>query len=177
MSDKSDYAFAIEKRHGAMSMRGYAAIGLVSPKHAVNVGQVIRAAGCYGAAMIALEGRRVDVRACTDTMKMYRHIPVIRGDDLHEMIPFDCVPVAVDLVDGAESLTSFQHPRSAFYVFGPEDSTLGKRHLDWCAKRVMIPMRGCSNLAATVNVVLYDRMAKHDRQTRGISNTSLVEAA
>lgn len=157
-------------------MRGYAAIGLVRPKHHHNVGSVIRAAGCYGAAMVAIEGDRTPINSTADTMKMFRHIPVIRGADLHEMIPYDCIPVAVDLVDDAESLPAFQHPRSAFYVFGPEDGTLGKRHLDWCPRRVMIPMRGCSNLAATVNVILYDRMAKHDRQTRGVRNLDLVAA-
>jgi len=30
-------------------------------------------------------------------------------DDLHAMIPFDAVPIAVDLVDDAISLPAFQH--------------------------------------------------------------------
>ena len=85
--------------------------------------------------------------------------------------------MAVDLVEDAESLPSFQHPNSAFYVFGPEDGTLGERHLSWCPRRLMIPTRGCMNLAATVNVVLYDRMAKFERQMRGVRNADLVAAA
>jgi len=140
--------------------RGYAAIGLQNPKSAVNVGSALRAAGCYGASMVAMTGARAAVRSCADTQKAYRHIPVIRTESLRAVIPFDCVPVAVDLVDNAESLPSFTHPERAFYIFGPEDSTLGRAVTDWCAHRVMVPTNFCMNLAATVNVVLYDRLCK-----------------
>lgn len=145
-------------------MRGFAAIGLVRPKHTVNVGAVLRAAQCYDASLVAVQGSRTDIRQPTDTMKAWRHLPVLRGDDLRELIPYGAVPVAVDLVEGAESLVSFQHPQRAFYVFGPEDGTLGKATLDWCRRRVMVPTRMCMNLAATVNVILYDRMAKAERR-------------
>lgn len=158
-------------------MRGFASIGLVRPKDANNVGSVLRAAFCYDVSMVAIQGDRSPVRASTDTPKAWRHIPVIRGEDLHAMIPFDAVPVAVDLVDDAIELPAFQHPLRAFYVFGPEDGTLGRATLDWCKHRVMVPTRSCMNLAATVNVVLYDRLAKHMRQTRGVRNADLVVAA
>lgn len=141
-------------------MRGYAAIGLVRPKTDGNVGSVLRAAHCYGAAMVAIQGDRTKVRECTDTTKAWRHMPVLRGEDLQSFIPFDAVPVAVDLVDDAEELPAFQHPARAFYVFGPEDGTLGKATLSWCKRRVMVPTSYCMNLAATVNVILYDRLAK-----------------
>lgn len=141
-------------------MRGYSAIGLVRPKDVANVGSVLRAAHCYGAAMVAIQGDRTPVRSCQDTPQAWRHMPVLRGDDLQSLIPYGAIPVAVDLVDDAESLPFFRHPQRAFYVFGPEDGTLGRSTLDWCVKRVMVPTRACMNLAATVNVVLYDRMAK-----------------
>lgn len=149
-------------------MRGFASIGLVRPKCAENVGSALRAAFCYDVAMVAIQGDRSPVRSHLDTPKAWRHIPVLRGDDLHALIPFDAVPVAVDLVEGATELPAFQHPQRAFYVFGPEDGTLGKDVLDWCPERVMVPTRMCMNLAATVNVILYDRMAKADRCARGI---------
>lgn len=148
--------------------RGFASVGLVRPKHAVNVGSVLRAAWCYDVAMVAIQGDRTEVRASTDTFQSWRHIPVLRGEDLHALIPYDAVPVAVDLVDDAIPLPFFQHPQRAFYVFGPEDGTLGKATIDWCKHRVMVPTRSCMNLAATVNVVLYDRMAKAERSSRGI---------
>ena len=147
-----------------MSNRGFAAIGLHQPKTPINVGAALRAAGCYGAAMVATSGRRYS-RASTDTMKIYRHLPLIQCDDLHGVVPFDCVPVAVDLIPGAVPLSEYKHPERAFYVFGPEDGTLGREVLRWCRDVVYVPTNGCMNLAATVNVVLYDRAAKQLRAT------------
>jgi len=48
---------------------------------------------------------------------------------------------------------------AALHVFGAEDATLGRNVLSWCRDVVAIP-GGCLNLAAAVNVVLYDRIAK-----------------
>ena len=143
--------------------RGYAAIGLHSPKDRHNVGSALRAAGCYGAAFVAYTGSRYRP-ATTDTMKQYRHIPLLRVETIDACIPYDCVPVAVDLVEGATPLSEYQHPERAFYIFGPEDGTLGEKVLSRCRDRVFIPMKGCSNLAATVNVVLYDRAAKAEER-------------
>lgn len=139
--------------------RGYAVIALDHPKIDVNVGGAMRAAQCYGADMIVCGMPRFK-RQPTDTMKAWRHIPVVVVDDVMSIVPFDCVPIAVDLVDGAVPLTTYVHPQRAFYVFGAEDATLGARILSRCRDRVMVPTTGCMNLAATVNVVLYDRMAK-----------------
>lgn len=147
--------------------RGYAAIGLYHPKDKANVGGAMRAAYAYGAQMLAVEGARNDsVRHATNTPAAWKHMPTFVTDDLRALIPFDCVPVAVDLVDGAIPLPSYQHPARAFYIFGPEDGTLGKRVLDWCPHRVMVPTRMCMNLAATVNVILYDRISKAMRSAR-----------
>lgn len=140
--------------------RGFSSIGLVRPKDIHNVGGVMRAAHVYGASLVVIEGDRTPVSSSQDTTKAYRHVPTLRIADMFDGIPYDAVPVAVDLVEDAEPLPSFCHPERAFYVFGPEDSTLGKRHLSRCVRRVMIPTKFCMNLAATVNVVLYDRLAK-----------------
>jgi len=141
-------------------MRGYSAIGLFNPKNSINVGAVLRAAGIYGASTVIYTGNRYK-RSATDTMCHYQQIPLIHTDNLHDVIPFDCIPVAVDLIDGAEPLPGYKHPQRAFYVFGPEDGTLGKQVLSWCRDIIFIPTNGCMNLAATVNVVLYDRLAKN----------------
>ncbi len=146
-------------------MRGYSAIGLVNSKTPENVGGVCRAASCYDASFIALSGTRAETVLAhpTDTFKTYRHKPVIMVDDIKSIIPYGCVPVAVDLIDGATPLPEFTHPERAFYIFGPEDGTLDENIISWCSHTVYIPMNRCSNLAATVNVVLYDRMAKSCR--------------
>ena len=145
--------------------RGYAAIGLDNPKCVENVGSALRAAGIYNGAFVATTGDRYK-RSCTDTMAAYRHLPLIRVDSLENVIPFDCVPVAVDLIEAATSLVDYKHPERAFYIFGAEDATLGARVTDWCRDTIYVPTNGCMNLAATVNVVMYDRLAKQIARDR-----------
>lgn len=122
----------------------------------------MRACGVYGAALVVVSGERFNkyMGHATDTMKAWRHVPVLHISDVMASVPYDCVPVAVDLLDGAIPLPEFKHPERAYYVFGPEDGTLGARVVDHCAYAVYVPTQRCMNLAATVNVVLYDRLAK-----------------
>jgi tRNA(Leu) C34 or U34 (ribose-2'-O)-methylase TrmL len=140
-------------------VRGYACIGLDNPKSNLNVGSVLRAAHCYDVAMVITSGQRYR-RAATDTQAAYRHIPLMRVEDLRDAVPFDCVPVAVDIISGARELKNYIHPERAFYIFGPEDGKLGKRVTEWCRDVIYVPTKFCMNLAATVNVILYDRMVK-----------------
>ena len=106
------------------------------------------------------------LRNCTDTKKHDRDIPLIGVEDLKNIIPHDCVPVAVDLIEGAKPLPEYKHPQRAFYIFGPEDGTLKKEITNFCRETIYVPTNGCMNLAAAVNVILYDRMAKGE----GFSN-------
>lgn len=149
-------------------MRGYAAIGLHQPKCAANVGGAMRAVSCYGASLVVLGGERPKrvMRAATDTTKAWRHVPTVYLPHVLDGIPYDCVPIAVDLVPGARDLPSFTHPERAYYIFGPEDGTLGSDIVSRCAHAVQVPMHGCMNLAAAVNVVLYDRLAKSSAMLR-----------
>lgn len=140
-------------------MRGFAAIGLDYPKNPINVGHVLRAAQCFDVKAVFTSGRRYR-RASTDTLNSTGALPLVDGvADLRDVIPHGCVPVAVDLVAGAKPLPTYCHPERAFYVFGPEDGTLGHRVLSWCREVLYVPA-GCLNLAACVNVVLYDRLVK-----------------
>ncbi|MES2819974.1 MAG: RNA methyltransferase [Pseudomonadota bacterium] len=145
-----------------MANRRYSCIGLFNPKSPENVGAVMRAAGCYGVNSVFYTGTRY-ARAqdfVTDTKKVHQDIPLIGIEDLQAIIPLGCTPVAVELVEGARSLPDYTHPDRAIYIFGPEDGSLSKEVLAWCEEVIYIPTQGCMNLAATVNVVLYDRLAK-----------------
>lgn len=142
-----------------MSQRGFACIGLSDAKDGKNIGGALRAAGCYGARMVAVSGGRYKGNP-TDTQKAWKHIPLLTVVDLRHAIPAGAVCVAVDLIDGATPLMRFTHPERAFYIFGGEDRTLGADVLQWCDHRVFVPTAFCMNLAATVNVVLYDRLSK-----------------
>lgn len=139
--------------------RGYCGIGLNNVKDPRNIGSALRAVGCYNASFIAISGSRYK-KSKTDTMKAYRHIPLFTVQDLKTVIPFQCIPVAVDIIDGAIPLPEYQHPERAFYIFGAEDETLGEETTSFCRDTIYIPTNRCMNLAATVNVILYDRLAK-----------------
>lgn len=141
---------------------GFAAVGLDNPKTSVNVGSAMRAVYVYDGAFLAITGRRLNT-CPTDIQKGYKHKPYFQVDDLQKIIPYDCVPVAIDIIDDAVSLCEYTHPERAFYIFGAEDCTLGKRILSWCRDVVYIPTVRCMNLAATVNIVLYDRMCKRNK--------------
>lgn len=74
--------------------------------------------------------------------------------------------MAVELLPAAQSLVDFEHPEDALYVFGPEDGGLPKPIRLACHRFVFIPTHHCLNLAAAVNVVLYDRRLKRQREGR-----------
>ncbi|MFM4819111.1 RNA methyltransferase [Aeromonas hydrophila] len=143
----------------------YCCIGLVNPKSPENVGAVMRAAGCYGADEVYYTGNRFELarRFATDTKQMVEKIPLLGVDDLMEMVPAGCTPVLVDLIEGATSLPDYVHPARAFYIFGPEDGTLDPARFKAVQEVIYVPTHGCMNLAASVNVILYDRLAKRLR--------------
>ncbi|RKF19789.1 TrmH family RNA methyltransferase [Alginatibacterium sediminis] len=142
--------------------KGYSCIGLVNPKNADNVGSVLRAAGCYDSHVVFYTGQRYGYARefSTDTKSAAHALPLISVDDLKSVIPTDCTPVAIELVEGAQPLTEYKHPERAFYIFGPEDGSVPKSVMAWCQEVVYVPTKGCMNLAATANVVLYDRLQK-----------------
>lgn len=144
-------------------MSGFSAIGLCDPKWDGNIGGALRAASCFGARMVAIEGPRINRKGRverTDPRTSHRQLPVIWCDDILLACPHESMPVAIEYLETATPLTTFQHPKSAFYIFGGEDRTLEKSVLSRCYHVVRVPTTGCMNLAATVNVVLYDRLAK-----------------
>lgn len=143
------------------SRSGYATVGLWRPKNAVNVGAILRAASAYRASAVVIgRGRTEWIRSHADPQSAWTRIPVTTTDDLRTAIPFDCRPIAVDLIPGAQPLHTYEHPVRGFYIFGPEDGTLGRDITAWCQDVIYVPTDGSMNLAACVNVVLYDRAVK-----------------
>ena len=114
----------------------FVSIGLINPKSPSNVGAVMRAAGCYQADEVRYTGSRYDraARFHTDTKDASLRIPLKGMPDLLADLPEHTRVICVELVEGATALP-------AFYV----------------------PTIGCMNLAASVNVLLYDRLAKSAR--------------
>lgn len=144
-------------------------IGLINPKSPSNVGAVMRAAGCFQANAVFYTGERYKraARFHTDTKNATQNIPLTATDDLLASAPKASKIICVELVEGATPLPDFQHPESAFYIFGSEDGSISQEIVDQADEVVYIPTIGCLNLAATVNVVLYDRLSKTDLAIAG----------
>lgn len=161
-------------------------IGLTDPKSPTNVGAVMRAAGCYQADEVRYTGVRY-ARAAkfhTDTKDALKNIPLNAVDSLIHNLPSDLRIVCVDLVEGAIPLPEFEHPEKALYIFGPEDGTIAQEVINVADAVVYVPTIGCMNLAASVNVLLYDRLAKSKhlvanddliKRSRDTNNTVFVK--
>ncbi len=133
----------------------------------------MRAAGCFRVDSVFYTGQRY-ARAAqfnTDTKQISRSIPLTGVACLLACIPENTKIVCVELVEGAIALPEYQHPDKAFYIFGPEDGTIDQDLIDKANAVVYVPTIGCMNLAATVNVVLYDRLAK---SAQSIENDELI---
>lgn len=142
-------------------------IALTNPKSSSNVGGAMRAAGCYDAQKVVYSGDRFNraVRLAADTQKVHEIVPLVHYDDLLTALEPGMKLVCVDLIEGAIPLPNFEHPESAMYLFGPEDGTIKQQVINKADAVVYIPTIGCMNLAASVNVVLYDKLAKsHQHQ-------------
>ena len=124
----------------------------------------MRAAGCYQVDDVRYTGERYDRAAKfqTDTKKVANKIPLTSVESLLDDLPDDLEIVCVELAEGATPLPRFKHPEKALYVFGPEDGSITQQVADRADHVVYVPTVGCMNLAATVNVLLYDRLAKSE---------------
>lgn len=140
-------------------------IGIINPKDVTNVGSVLRAIGCFQADGLIYTGTRYNRarRYCTDTNKVHESVDTVHTEDMleaHDALAEGTQLICVELVEGATSLAEFKHPEKALYVFGPEDGNLPQKVVDAADAVVYVPTIGCLNLAATANILLYDRLTK-----------------
>ena len=146
-------------------------IGLVNPKSPDNVGSVMRAAGNYNVTDIFYTGDRYpralsyQGRSLDLSRKVSKDVVVSGSESLLDAITEDMKVVCVELAVNAIPLPEYSHPQNALYIFGPEDGSISQEIIDRADDVVYIPTIGCMNLAATVNVLLYDRLAKQGTTT------------
>jgi tRNA(Leu) C34 or U34 (ribose-2'-O)-methylase TrmL len=156
------------------------AVALIDPKYPHNVGAALRACSCWGISQLWWTGSRVKLDVAKgqrlpreERMKGYRNVQMTIDDHVFDRFSRGSVtPVAVELLAAAESLVTFEHPEDALYVFGPEDGGLPKAVRLQCHRFIFLPSHHCLNLAAAVNVVLYDRRFK--RQLAGLESLGPV---
>lgn len=142
--------------------KGFASIGLMTPKYGCNVGGVIRSAAAFNAASVVISGQRCGnfVKHPANTSRADRNIPIYRCDNLLDFRPYGAEIVVVDLIKGAVPLNNFTHPKVGYYLFGPEDGTLGGELLSKAQHKIYVPTSDCLNLSTCVSMVLYDRQSK-----------------
>jgi tRNA(Leu) C34 or U34 (ribose-2'-O)-methylase TrmL len=147
------------------------AIILCNPRFGHNVGAVIRAAACYGEDAVYWTGERIDVETHKgkrlpreERMKGYANVDRVNTARPFDLLEEGVIPIAIELTESAEQLQDFEHPEKAAYVFGPEDGSIPKGIRVLCHRFVVIPTLHCTNLAAAVYTVLYDRKAKRIRE-------------
>lgn len=159
---------------------------LINPKTPANVGGVLRACSLMGVNDLVWTGERVmdtgDMLRKTGTslpnkaskyrlpreerMRDYQNVHWHRDNEkrIDTFVRYGYTPVAVENRMESELLPFFQHPDNPLYIFGPEDGSIPKGVLTVSHRFVRIPSsteRGCFNLSAAVNVVLYDRLCKN----------------
>jgi len=165
-------------------------IGLINPKSPDNVNSVIRAAGNFRVDRVLYTGKRYPRALMRNpdipdmSRKVGQSIPLLETDSFIHLADEDTKLICVEFAENAISLTDFQHPENVLYIFGPEDGTISQEIIDNADAVVYVPTVGCMNLAATVNVVLYDRLIKSPanfagndliRQSRDINNRLKVK--
>ena len=122
---------------------GFFTCGVVGAKNSHNLGSLWRSAFQLGAAGIFIvndRGATAPLRESSDTMKAWRHVPLVRYDDWNAFSaaqPFGAQWVAVEM--GGEPLEDFVHPERAVYILGSEDSGLPESVLRSCHRHVTLP--------------------------------------
>lgn len=165
-------------------------IGLINPKSPYNVSSVMRTAGNFGVDSVFYTGKRYPRALMRNPglpdmhRKVGQTIPLTEAISLTDVVPVGAKLVCVEFAENATALPLFDHPGNVFYIFGPEDGTMSQEIIDSADAVVYIPTINSMNLAATVNVVLYDRLAKSAqnfagneliRKSRDINNSLKVK--
>lgn len=153
--------------HPAVGLAKLPAIVLTDPRYPHNVGAAVRACSCFGVEQVWVTGRRVADQVWSakrlpreERMKGFSDVRMVLEDRPFDHFPAGAVPVAVELLPGAENLLTFEHPENAIYIFGPEDGSVPTKVRGHCHRRIFIPTKHCTNLGAAVYLILYDRMLK-----------------
>ena len=142
-------------------MRGYFGIGVENVSKAMNAGAVMRTAHAFGANFSFFVGGPLnkDEIRMSDTSNTENRLPTYYFNGVKDLrLPKGCKLVGIELLDDAEYLPSFKHPRLAAYILGSERYGLSKEILKKCDKIIKVPTKFSLNLALTGGIVLYDRI-------------------
>ena len=163
---------SLRKNQELFNVSDTPAIIMHNPKYDHNVGAAVRACSCFGARAIVWTGDRVwhpdEAKEMgkkyrlprEERMKGYNDVMMVKDDYPFNRFDVNITPVAVEVRENSELLPHFIHPENPVYVFGPEDGSIPQIYLNHCHRFLKIPSPHCLNLAASIYVILYDRISK-----------------
>ena len=149
-------------------MRGYFGIGVEGISKEMNLGNLFRSAHGFDASFVFTVNAAFNPkRARSDTSDTPGQVPLYQYDNAEALsLPHGCRLVGVELLDEAEGLPSFRHPRQAAYVLGPERGSLSPALVERCEFIVRIPTKFCINVATAGAIIMYDRLISLGRFAR-----------
>jgi tRNA(Leu) C34 or U34 (ribose-2'-O)-methylase TrmL len=144
-------------------------IGLDRISKDINYGGVMRSAYNFGASFVFTVGRRYR-RTKADTPDTGKHIPIFHYNTWEEYWEHNppWQHYAIEIKQGSYDICKFNHPKSAVYIFGPEDGSVCNAALKNCVATLSIPTNQCLNLATCVGIICYDRKLKGNNGTKTV---------
>ena len=143
------------------NVKGYFGIGVENVSKAMNAGAVMRTANAFGANFSFFVGGPLDKKEIrlSDTSKTENSLPTYFYDKPADIqLPKGCKLVGIELLDDADYLPSFRHPRLAAYILGSERLGLSDNIISKCDYIIKVPTKFSLNLALTGGIVSYDRL-------------------
>ncbi|WP_124978965.1 RNA methyltransferase [Nonlabens xiamenensis] len=141
---------------------GYFGIGILNGKTPENLGVLWRTAQNLGAHFIFTIGHRYAKQAC-DTHDAVKAIPYFHYrtfTEFYQHIPKGAMLVGVELVEEAQFLHDFAHPRNCIYLLGAEDHGLSKEAIEKSHLLIKFDTPKSLNVAVAGSIVMYDRSVK-----------------
>lgn len=139
------------------------AVVLLEPRFVDNIAAAVRAASAFGIKQVWYTGGNIngDATRLPRELRMYKdRVELIHHSKPLDMLPGAARPIALEFKASYYDLVYFHHEQHDVYVFGPERGGVPNHIKSLCHYVVSIPTFHSLNLAAAVNVVLYDRTAK-----------------
>ncbi|WP_304143881.1 RNA methyltransferase [Mesoflavibacter zeaxanthinifaciens] len=134
-------------------------IGILNGKTPENLGVLWRSAQNLGASFIFTIGNRYAKQAC-DTHNAVKSMPYFHYENFEEFyknLPKGARLVGVELIDGAQPLETFHHPRRCVYLLGAEDHGLSNAAVEKSHFLVKFKSQLSLNVSVAGSIVMYDR--------------------
>lgn len=145
-----------------MRDKGFYGVGIEHAKTEFNYWTLFRTAQILDADFLFLIGSRYKPHPA-DTMASYRHIPIYSYEDFNDFNshrPYDCKLVGVELMEEAQYVHQYQHPKKAIYLLGAEDHGLTSWARKHCQEFIKLPGTRSMNVSVAGSIVLHDRYTK-----------------